>query len=282
MNKMPLQQDLTQQVLDRTGSGTDARLRQVIEALVVHLHEFVREIALTEAEWRIAIEFLTQTGQKCVGGRQEFILLSDVLGVSMLVDAINHRRPPGATESTVFGPFYTGEQPLHPDGGTILKKTEAAPPLSILGRVRSITGEPLEGALIEIWQVDGKGLYDVQDPTIPSGHMRASFRTLKDGSFSFVTIRPVTYSIPTDGPVGLLLAALGREAQRPAHIHFMVSAIGHERLVTHLFAAGDVHMDRDAVFGVKQGLIVNMDGAQAEVEFVLTPGDAVEDGPFGD
>jgi catechol 1,2-dioxygenase len=271
MNKMPMKPDITQQVLDRIGSGTGARLRRIIGALVVHLHDYVREVELTEAEWRVAIEFLTRTGQQCVGGRQEFILLSDVLGVSMLVDAINHRRPAGATESTVFGPFYTGEQPLHPDGSAILKRQESAPPLRIVGRVRSTTGEPLEGALVEIWQVDGNGLYDVQDPTSPPGHMRASFRTLKDGSFSFVTICPVTYSIPTDGPVGLLLAALGREAQRPAHIHFMVSAMGHERLVTHLFAAGDAYMDRDAVFGVKEALIVRMDGAQAEVEFVLTP-----------
>jgi protocatechuate 3,4-dioxygenase beta subunit len=271
MNEMPLKPDITQQVLDRIGSGTDARLRRAIGALVVHLHDYVREVELTEAEWQVAIEFLTRTGQQCVDGRQEFILLSDVLGVSMLVDAINHRRPAGATESTVFGPFYAGEQPLHPDGGTILKRQESAPPLRIVGQVHSTTGEPLEDALVEIWQVDGNGLYDVQDPTSPPGHMRASFRTLKDGSFSFVTICPVTYSIPTDGPVGQLLAALGREAQRPAHIHFMVSARGHERLVTHLFAVGDAYMDRDAVFGVKKSLIVQMDGAEAKVEFVLTP-----------
>jgi catechol 1,2-dioxygenase len=268
---MPTQSDITRQVLDRAAPGIDARLRQVIGALVVHLHDYVREVELTEAEWRVAIEFLTRTGQQCVGGRQEFVLLSDVLGISMLVDAINHRRPPGATESTVFGPFYTGEQPLHPDGSTILKRPESAPPLTIVGRVRSTTGEPVAGALVEIWQVDGNGLYDVQDPTIPPGHMRGSFRTREDGSFSFVTLCPVTYSIPTDGPVGSLLAALGREAQRPAHIHFMVSALGHERLVTHLFAAGDAHLDRDAVFGVKETLIVRMDGTEAQVELVLTP-----------
>jgi catechol 1,2-dioxygenase len=268
-DRITVEERITQQVIDRIGAATEPRLRAVMSALIAHLHAFAREVELTESEWSTAIDFLTRTGQKSVGGRQEFILLSDVLGLSMLVDAINHRGADGATETTVFGPFYRGEQPLHEDGATILKRPEPAPAVRILGRVDSTGGEPIADALVEVWQVDAAGLYDAQDPSIPPGHMRGSFRTGPDGRFSFVTIVPVTYSIPTDGPVGELLAALGRHGRRPAHIHFMISAPGHERLVTHLFAAGDAYLDGDAVFGVKPSLIVPMHGNEVEATFVL-------------
>jgi catechol 1,2-dioxygenase len=264
-------QRITDDVISRIAASTDPRLRRVVTSLITHLHQFVRDVELTEAEWFAAIDFLTKTGQKCTGERQEFILLSDVMGISMLVDAVNHRQPSGVTETTVFGPFYTGEQPLLAYGGSILKRPEAAPPLRVGGHVRSADGSPIAGALIEIWQVDANGLYDVQDPSIPKGHMRGSFRTTADGEFEFVTIAPVTYPIPTDGPVGTLLKALGRPAMRPAHIHFMISAPDHERLVTHMFTAGDPYLQNDAVFGVKQSLIVSPDKDHLELNFGLRP-----------
>jgi catechol 1,2-dioxygenase len=263
------EQRITDEVISRIAPATEPRLRRVIASLISHLHRFVRDVELTEAEWFTAVDFLTRTGQKCSGERQEFILLSDVLGISMLVDAVNHRQPPGVTETTVFGPFYTGEQPLSENGATILKRPEAAAALDVRGYVRSAGGEPLSAALVEVWQVDAKGLYDVQDPAIPKGHMRGSFRTRADGSFAFRTITPVTYSIPTDGPVGELLGALGRHAMRPAHIHFMISAPGHERLVTHIFVAGDAYLQGDAVFGVKNSLVADFSRDHVEFDFGL-------------
>lgn len=265
----PTELRITDEVLGRIADSTDPRLRRVLTSLITHLHQFVRDVDLTEQEWFAGIDFLTRTGQKCSPERQEFVLLSDILGISMLVDAVNHRQPSGATETTVFGPFYVGEQPVLPDGASILKRPEPAPPLKVSGFVRSADGKTLPGALVEIWQVDTNGLYDVQDPAIPKGHLRASFRTRPDGGFSFMTIAPVTYAIPTDGPAGQLLKALGRHPMRPAHIHFMISAPGHERLVTHIFVAGDPYLTGDAVFGVKESLVVDFDRDQVEFDFGL-------------
>jgi catechol 1,2-dioxygenase len=265
------EQRITAEVIDRIAPSTDPRLRRIVTSLITHLHGFVRDVELTETEWFAAIQFLTRTGQKCSDERQEFILLSDVLGISMLVDAVNHRQPSGATETTVFGPFYTGEQPLLPHGASILKRPEPAPTLRVSGHVRAADGKPLAGALVEVWQVDANGLYDVQDAAIPKGHLRASFRTREDGGFAFLTIAPVTYAIPTDGPVGELLRGLGRHAMRPAHIHFMISAPGYERLVTHIFVAGDKYLQGDAVFGVKNSLVAAFDRDHVEFDFGLKP-----------
>ncbi len=265
------EQRLTEEVIGRIAPDTDPRLRRVISSLISHLHGFVRDVELTPSEWFAAIDFLTRTGQKCSRERQEFILLSDVLGISMLVDAVTHRQPAGVTETTVFGPFYTGEQPLLHHGATILKRPEPSPILKVTGHVSSADGKPLAGALVEVWQVDANGLYDVQDPATPKGHLRGSFHTQSDGSFAFQTISPVTYAIPTDGPVGELLRALGRHPMRPAHIHFMISAPGHERLVTHIFVAGDAYLQGDAVFGVKDSLVADFGRDHVEFDFGLKP-----------
>lgn len=264
---------ITRQVTDLS-QGSDARLKAVMKSLIRHLHGFVTEVGLTEAEWMRGIDFLTQAGRISVDGRQELILLSDVLGVSMLVDQLNHPADGAETASTVFGPFYTGEQPERPSGASLLVRPEpGAPALHIAGRVLDPAGSPIEGAKIEVWQTAPNGLYDVQDDNQPPGHLRGTLRADAIGSFRFTTIMPVSYAIPDDGPVGTLLKALNRHPWRPAHIHFMISAPGYRRLVTHLFLAGDRYLESDAVFGVKPELIVApepvSDGFALGYDFVL-------------
>lgn len=247
--------DLTDAVLAKLAGTRDERLRTLMTALVRHLHDFVREVELTEAEWFEAIRFLTATGQTCDDKRQEFILLSDTLGVSMLVDAINHRLPAGATETTVFGPFHVGGAPDRRNGDDIAAG-ETGQPAFVMGRVLDVDGRPLAGAELDVWQTDDEGFYDVQRPDRGEMRLRGKFRTDGEGRWWFRTIRPVSYPIPTDGPVGVLLNATGRHPYRPAHIHFIVSAAGHKPIVTHLFVAGDRYLDSDAVFGVKNSLVV--------------------------
>ena len=266
--------DITADAIRRLEGCSSARLRDLTAGLIRHLHEFVREYQLSQAEWMAAIDFLTRTGQTCTQQRQEFILLSDVLAVSMVVDALNHRAEGAVTESTILGPFYDGKQPELPYGASILRRAEAGDPLQLEGTVGSETGVPLEGATVEVWQTAPNGMYDVQDGEQPPGHLRGTFRTDKDGRYSIRSIVPVSYPIPDDGPVGQLLAALGRHPYRPAHVHFMISAPNHERLVTHLFIAGDPYLQSDAVFGVKPSLIVTPttnDGMKyVRYDFVLT------------
>lgn len=247
---------ITEDAIAAMESAANPRIREVMSIVIRHLHDAVREAEPSEAEWAEAIGFLTQTGQTCDQSRQEFILLSDVLGVSMLIDAINHQDTGEITSSTVFGPFYAGLQPELPMGSSILKRPEPGDPLFVEGRVLGADGAPLEDALIEVWQTAPNGFYDVQDPEQPQGHLRASFRTGPDGVYSFKTVTPVSYPIPDDGPVGRLLREMGRHPNRPAHIHFMISAAQHHRLVTHLFTAGSPFLDSDAVFGVKPELVV--------------------------
>lgn len=270
---------ITTAAIDRMAEAPNARLRQILAVVLRHLHDAIRETRLTEAEWEAAIAFLTRTGQMCTAERQEFILLSDVLGVSMLVDALNHAAGDGVSESTVFGPFYAGRQPVLAAGASILKRPEEGTPLHMRGTVSTARGAPLAGALVEVWQTAPNGQYDVQDPQQPAGHLRASFETAADGSFAFATIVPVSYPIPDDGPVGALLEALGRHPNRPAHIHFMITAPGYRRLVTHLFIEGDPYLASDAVFGVKQSLIVRPQ-AQADgslgIDYAFTLADAPE------
>jgi catechol 1,2-dioxygenase len=225
---------------------------------VRHLHDFVREVELTEAEWFEGIKFLTATGQKCDDQRQEFILLSDTLGISMLVDAINHRMPSGATESTVLGPFYRAGAPEIEMGGTIAQ-TDTGDPAYVSGRVTSPDGKPIAGALLDIWQTAPNGLYETQDENQPDYNLRGQLHTDKDGRYAFRTVIPVSYPVPTDGPVGRMLKAMGRHPMRPAHIHFVITAPGYERLATHLFAEGDQYLDSDAVFGVKNSLVVKFE-----------------------
>ena len=240
----------------RIGAATDARLAHVMARLVTHLHAFVQDVALTQDEWGAAIGFLTRTGQMCDGNRQEFILLSDVLGLSMLVDAINNRRPNGATENTVLGPFHVADAPEYPMGATITLQKGGGETCLFEGRVTDLQGAPLAGARIDVWSDNEDGFYDVQQPDLqPRHNNRGVFVTGPDGRYWFRGLKPVSYPIPDDGPVGQLLTRLGRHPYRPAHMHFIVSHPGHATIVTHTFVAGDAYLQSDAVFGVKQSLI---------------------------
>jgi len=233
----------------------DPRLRRVLGSLVRHLHSFVKDVELTEREWQSAIAFLTDTGHSCDPTRQEFILLSDVLGVSMLVETINHRAAGGATESTVTGPFHVVDSPPRELGADISVPGSGDPCL-ISGRVAGPAGEPIPGALVDVWHADGDGFYDVQKPgTIPEGSLRGLFTADAEGRFWFRTIVPRYYPIPVDGPVGRLLGAMARHPYRPAHIHVIVTADGYAPVTTHLFDAASPYLDSDAVFGVKESLV---------------------------
>lgn len=246
----------TEIVLARLSECNDDRLRQVMTSIIRHLHTVVREVEPSEEEWLDAIQFLTATGQMCDDKRQEWILLSDTLGVSMLVDAITNRKPVGATESTVLGPFHVEGAPDLPHGANISVEGKGEP-LVVSGRVLGPDEKPLEGAELDVWQANPEGYYDVQQPDVqPAMNLRGRFRTGANGKFQFRSVKPCSYPIPTDGPVGRLLSALGRHPHRPAHIHFIVSAEGFQPVTTHLFVAGDPYLESDAVFGVKKSLIV--------------------------
>ena len=248
--------ELTRDVIARMDHAQSVRLREVMEVVIHHLHAIVREAKITQGEWWQAIDFLTRAGKMCSESRQELILLSDILGVSMLVDAVDNVAGPGISDSTVLGPFYAGHQRELAQGDTILLREEASEPLMMSGRVTDPEGQPVADALIEVWQTAPNQLYDVQDRDQPQGHLRASFRTSIAGTYRFRTIMPVSYPIPDDGPAGQLLAAMGRHPFRPAHVHFMISAPGYRTLVTHLFFEGDKFLESDAVFGVKSSLVV--------------------------
>jgi len=248
--------NLTEAATARLARCEDPRFKEIMTSLIRHLHAFVREVELTEAEWFEGIEFLTATGQKCDGDRQEFILLSDVLGVSMLVDAINHRASDGATESTVLGPFYIDGAPELPEGADISHGSPGEA-TEVSGRVTSVEGKPIAGAVLDVWQTAANGFYSTQDPNQDRFNLRGRFRTDAEGRYRFRTIKPVSYPVPTDGPVGRILNAMGRHPHRPAHIHFIVSAPGYERVATHVFANGDPYLDSDVVFGVKNSLVAD-------------------------
>jgi hydroxyquinol 1,2-dioxygenase len=246
---------ITDAVLERVAGAGNPRVLQVSEALVRHLHAFVREVRPTQKEWEWGIDFLTRTGQMSDDKRQEFILLSDTLGVSMLVDAINHPVPDGATETTVLGPFYV-QAPPEKELGEDISGSMEGDAMIVTGSVSSADGKPLAGAVVDVWHSDDDGYYDVQQlDEIGDLAMRARFRTDANGRFHFWSIKPAAYPIPHDGPVGEMLEAQGRHPWRPAHVHFMISAPGHEQLVTHVFVAGDEYLDSDVVFGVKDSLI---------------------------
>lgn len=264
----------------RMTDAADPRLREVMACLVRHLHDFAKEIHLTQAEWGLAIDFLTRTGQICSDERQEFILLSDVLGFSMLVDAINNRRPEGATENTVFGPFHVADAPVREMGANISLDGRGESCL-YEGRVLDIHGEPIEGARVDVWSDNADGFYDVQQPGIqPKWNNRGIFVTGPDGKYSFRGIKPVCYPIPDDGPVGKMLRAMGRHPYRPAHMHYLVTAPGYQRLVTHTFVGDDAYIGDDAVFGVKKTLVAPFEHIRGETEwrspfdFVLVAEDA--------
>jgi len=250
------EEQITQNVLDSMAQTPNPRLKQVMSSLISHLHAFIREVELTQEEWALGIQFLTRTGQMCDDKRQEFILLSDITGTTMLVDAINHRSPDGATESTIFGPFYREGAPELPTGATI-SQDDRGELVVVTGRVLSTDGTPIPDALLDIWETDENGLYEQQDPEQPDMNLRGKFRTDHEGRYCFVGIKPVSYAIPNDGPVGQLLRSLGRHPFRPAHIHLLISARGFAPVTTHLFVKGDSYLDSDAVFGTKDSLIVD-------------------------
>ena len=243
---------LTEQVLAAYADTPDPRLRQLLASLIRHLHAFAVENRLTRQEWLAGVEFLTATGQKCDDERQEFILLSDVLGFSSLVDLIN--AADGATESTVLGPFYVPGAPVRAMGERIGRPEDGSPAL-VRGQVTNPVGVPLDGATLDVWQSSGNGLYDTQDPQQPPFNLRGVFVTGPDGAYQFRAIRPVSYPIPTDGPVGGLLRGAGRHNWRAAHIHAIVSAPGHRPVTTHIFDAENPYLDSDTVFGVKDSLV---------------------------
>jgi len=248
------EQNLTDVVLQRWQNIPDPRLRQVIQSLIKHLHGFVREIEPTEAEWFTAIDWLTRTGQMCDSKRQEFILTSDVLGVSMLVDCINHRLSSEATPTTVTGPFHIHDSPELADGANM---AEGAPgvPCFVTGKVRDMDGRPVAGALLDVWQTDGEGFYESQRD-VDNAWMRAIYRSGPDGSYVIRTVAPIAYTIPMDGTVGELMNRTNISHMRPAHIHFMMEAPGYHRVTTHLFQKGDEFIESDVVYGVKERLIV--------------------------
>lgn len=254
LHEKPTAAWLTQAVIDSASTARDDRVRTIFTTLIEHLHAFVREVELTPQEWMAGIEFLTATGHKCDGVRQEFILLSDTIGVSMLVDALASRVASEGTESTVLGPFFTTDAHDIPAGGSIAKPGDGEP-LFVSGHVRDTAGRPIANAVIEVWEVDGTGTYDVQYSDRVEPDCRGRLHTDANGAFSFRGIRPVSYSIPGDGPVGAMLAALGRHTMRPAHVHFKIDSPGHVPLTTAIYAKGDRYLNGDAVFGVKPSLV---------------------------
>jgi hydroxyquinol 1,2-dioxygenase len=249
------EENLTDVALRRWKDIPDPRLRQVMHSLIKHLHAFVREIEPTQAEWATAIDWLTRTGHLCSQKRQEFILSSDVLGVSMLVDAINHRRSSRATPSTVEGPFHVPNAPPMAHGANMAGNAPGIP-CFVTGTVRGLDGKPVAGAVLDLWQTDGEGLYEDQRD-VNGPWMRGLYRSQADGSYAVRTVAPISYTIPMDGTVGELMNRTNISHMRPAHIHFAVSAPGYHSLVTHLFRRGDEYIDNDVVYGVKEPLIVD-------------------------
>jgi hydroxyquinol 1,2-dioxygenase len=265
----------------------DPRLRELMQAFVSHLHAFAGETRLTEEEWRGLVDTLTATGHITDERRQEFILWSDALGLSMLVDALAHPAPGSATESTVLGPFYVPGAPAR-EYGEKMAEEPAGTPAWVHGRVHSTDGTPIADAEVDVWQNGDDRLYAVQRPDAPEDHLRGRYRTRDDGTFAFLAVRPVAYPIPDDGPVGRMLAATGRHPWRPAHIHMIVRAEGFKTVATHIFDAASEYLDSDAVFAVKRSLVrsfaersaddperpqgVDGDWVSLELELVLAPG----------
>jgi hydroxyquinol 1,2-dioxygenase len=269
------QDNVTQAVLARFADTPDPRLKEIMTSLVQHLHAFAREVKLTEAEWFRGIDFLTRVGHITDERRQEFILLSDTLGLSMLTVAMNNEKPAGCTESTVFGPFYVEGSPTYDLGEDVANGAPGEPCL-VRGTVRGIDGEPVPGAEIHVWQADAQGKYDVQREELEGHQARGVLHADGKGRYHFRSILAEAYPIPDDGPVGDMLKATKRHPWRPAHLHFMIKAPGYETLITHVFRNGDRYLDSDAVFGVRQSLIADWvkqaDGTYlVEYDFVLPP-----------
>ena len=248
--------NITDEVIRRWEHCSNPRFRELMAVLIRHLHEFARESKLTEDEWMTGIKFLTAVGQKCDNLRQEFILLSDTLGLSQLVVAQNHSRPAGATEQTVFGPFWVEGAPAPPHGADIANGA-SGDPCHFRIAVTDLDGKPVPDARVDVWHADAEGGYDVQDPgwTMEKAKMRAVFRSDANGRVHFWSVVPAYYPVPTDGPVGDMLRASNRHPMRPGHLHIMVQQPGFDTLITHVFVNGDAYLDSDAVFGVRRSCI---------------------------
>ena len=255
--------NITDVALSRFGKATNERLREVLTSALRHLHEFVREVRLTPDEWKAGIDFLVAAGHITDDKRNEFILLSDTLGVSALVDLLSHaRQPAGATDSSLLGPFYREGVPEMSNGSSIANGTPGET-VVVRGLVTGAGGRPVADAGLDVWQAAPNGLYDLQDESQPELNMRGRFRTDSSGRFEFRSLKPLSYPVPHDGPVGELLLAQGRHPYRPAHIHFIVTAPGYETLTTALYIAGDPYIDSDAVFGAKDSLTVHYKKSEA-------------------
>ena len=249
--------DITSAAVASFDGCANPRLRELMQSLVRHLHAFAGEVSLTEEEWREMIAVLTATGEITDARRQEFILWSDALGLSMLVDALAHELPPGATESTVLGPFYVPGSPQREYGESMVLEPGAGVPALVYGRVLDGSGTPIPGAELDVWQNGADMLYAVQRPEAEEDHLRGRYLTRDDGTYAFVAVRPVPYPIPDDGPVGRMLAATGRHPWRPAHIHMIVRAPGYKTVTTHIFDSTSKYLDSDTVFAVKPSLVRN-------------------------
>jgi hydroxyquinol 1,2-dioxygenase len=268
--------NITDEVLSRVQNTGDPRLKQIMTSLIRHLHDFAREVGLTEAEWFEGIKFLTDAGHMTSDRRQEFVLLSDTLGLSMLVIAQNNRKPPRCTEATVFGPFYVEGAPEYALGDDIANGAKGEP-CYVNARVTGLQGEPVAAARVDVWQADEAGFYDSQYAGNEQMRARGTLHTDQNGRLYFQTLLPVAYPIPSDGPVGRMLSATGRHPWRPAHIHFMIQAPGYETLVTHVFRDEDQYLRSDTVFGVRSSLIAHF---QQHPAGETTPAGKQSDVPF--
>jgi hydroxyquinol 1,2-dioxygenase len=249
------EENITDLAAARWGTAHDPRLAEIMQALVRHLHDFAREVRLTEAEWMAGIQWLTRTGQISDDKREEFILASDVLGLSMLVVQMSHRLDPKATPATVLGPFHIEGSPEFGFGGDMSDGVPGAP-LYLHGTVRDLAGNPVAGGVLDIWQADTEGAYESQVPDVDEARLRAKYTTRADGGYCVRTIAPKGYTIPMDGPVGEVIGQTEISHFRPAHVHFLINVPGYEPLITHLFQEGAEYLDSDVVFGTKQELVV--------------------------
>lgn len=256
--------NITEAVLKAIDGTRDPRAKEVMSSLIRHLHAFVKDVQLTQDEWEAAIEYLYDTGQITGPTRNEFILTSDTLGISSLVDIINSN-PDGGTEASVLGPFYIEGSKMVEIGTNLIGDSEGEPTV-VSGIVRTLGGDPIEGAIIDVWQTAANGLYENQDPNQPENNLRCKMLTNKDGYYEFTTIKPVSYKVPTDGPVGRMLDLQGRHAWRPSHLHYKVSAEGHRNLITEVFCEEDEYIEEDAVFGVRKSLAVPYKQISSEEE----------------
>jgi hydroxyquinol 1,2-dioxygenase len=266
--------NITDLAVERWGTAKDPRLAEILTSLVRHLHGFAREVRLTEDEWMAAVQWLNRTGQISDEKRQEFILASDVLGLSMLVVQMNHRLDPDATPNTVLGPFHIDGSPPLPFGAD-MSEGVAGTPLFVHGTVRDLSGAPVGGALLDVWQADGDGMYESQ-LEVDEARLRAKYSSREDGSYCVRTVAPLGYAIPMDGPVGQLIGATEISHFRPAHVHFLIDVPGYEPLITHLFQEGSEYLDRDVVFGTKEELVVAFEQREAGP----TPDGGAIDGPW--